>query len=181
MAGQNFSESASIRARRRGAPDTMYAMDPPACDECGHAIPPGDKVCPRCGAKPSSNRATILFAAGAAVFIVAAILASILSDHSHSAGELTSQSGDVGPGSSYANEHPDLLPTVTAMITSRGHKCPMLVNLWNESDHRYGTRLEAICGPDRDHIDASLHYAIYLQQQSVSVCQPWKEFGPDCE
>jgi len=170
--------SAGIRARPRRA---RLPMDPTACHECGHRIPQGEKICPRCGAKLPSNLTAVWFAAGAAAIIVAAIVVSTMSDYSHSTSELKNQNGDVGPGSSYANEHPDLLPTVTALITSHGHKCPTLVNLWNETEGRHGMRLEAICGPDRNHIDAALHYAVYLQRQSVNVCQPWKEFGPDCE
>ncbi len=87
---------------------------------------------------------------------------------------------NVGPGSKYASEHPDLLVGVKALIAARGYKCPMIVDLWSEKNSAGETRLEALCGPDASHAETTLHYAVYADRGKVDLCQPWKEFGPDC-
>jgi len=118
-------------------------------------------------------------AAGLALMLALVIFAMM--DFSPDTAEPGAQERDVGPGSNFAVEHPTLIPTVTTIIRSQGHSCPVLVDLWNGPGARTGTRLEAICGPDKDRIDASLHYAVYYKSQTVRLCKPWREFGPDCE
>ncbi len=163
-------------------PGAHMALD--ACIECGHEIPAHGKFCPRCGAKVPSG---VLFAAGVLVTILAAsfLLYSLVSrgeSQPREAQEPTGKiSADVGPGSQFAADHPGLLRNVAALIATRGHRCPTVVNLWDEGPTPDGQRLEALCGPDRTHLDPDLHYAVYPERGEVNICARWEVFGPDCK
>lgn len=155
-----------------------------ACIECGHEIPAHGKFCPRCGAKVPSG---FYFAVGLFVTILAAffLLYTLFSRGETQPREPPQPTGkinnDVGPGSQFASDHPGLLPNVAALISTRGHTCPFVVNLWDEGPTPSGQRLEALCGPDKQHADPDLHYAVYPERGEVNVCARWEVFGPDCK
>lgn len=154
-----------------------------ACLECGHEIPAEGKHCPRCGAKVPNN---FFFVGGvlAGVALGAVLLGWIFSGAGIAPGGVEPAAkidNDVGPASQFAIDHPSLLPNVTALIAARGYKCPIIVDLWHEGQSGAGEHLEALCGPDKMHIDANLHYAVYPDRGAVNLCKPWQVFGPDCE
>ena len=151
-----------------------------ACHECGHPFDAKLKVCPRCGVRQPSAW-TFIFGVGAALLVAAVLLFSTTIDFSGPAHDAAPMpESDVGPGTKYANDHPELLANVKYLINAQGYRCPKIVNLWNEPNPAGGNRLEALCGPDASHLDVSMHYAVYAERRKVNRCQPWKEFGPDC-
>jgi hypothetical protein len=154
-------------------------MDSKACRECGHPLSAVEKICPRCGAR---QRSLFLFGIilGAVLAIAFVLIYATSVDYSRRPQQAMMTDSDVGPGSKYSIDHPELIPNVRTMITARGYHCPEIVNLWNETGSGGENRLEAICGPDKNHIEASLHYAVYSDSRKVNRCRPWREFGPDC-
>jgi hypothetical protein len=159
-------------------------MESEACHECGHPLPARTKICPRCGAKAPSHLAFWLGVVAASA-VAAFLLYQAVSDflHAPATADTTpdvAPDTDVGPGSKFASDHPDFLPNVAALIAAQGHKCPVIVDLWNEKNDAGEPRLEALCGPDANHADKSMHYAVYSDRGKVNLCRPWKEFGPDC-
>src|SRR5579864_3269248 len=93
-----------------------------ACLECGHYIPNNGRVCLRCGAKVPMN------AIGWWALVIVAILAvcavpPLISEFLRPAPtDIGAPESDVGLGSKFAGDHPDLLPSVTAAIRAHGHR-----------------------------------------------------------
>jgi hypothetical protein len=164
---------------------TWGLMELDACHECGNPLSVHSNICPRCGARAPSKLAFGLGIA-AAVTLGGCLLYFAASDFLHAPPPTDTTpevmpEADLGPGSKFDSDHPNFLALIRGMIIAQGHRCPAIVNLWDEGGSSDGGRLEALCGPNTNHFDPTLHYAVYTNRQMVDVCQPWKEFGPECK
>ena len=89
---------------------------------------------------------------------------------------------DLTQNKKFQAENPKYLRAVQSLIQMRGYECPTLTMLLVKGQSPYGSKLEALCGPDdgSHNTYVAMHYAVYPDRFKVNLCEEYGFMPKDC-
>jgi hypothetical protein len=77
---------------------------------------------------------------------------------------------DLVKNQSFLAEHPTFLHDVRELILSSGYDCPRVSILWLKGESAFGTKLEALCGPQGStDLYKAQHYSVYRSHRVITT------------